>query len=291
MDTNIIIHHVGGRNGSISFDFPKYFKDDLTIVLYEADGDALERIENHSNEHYGKHHVLPYCLDSTISNKILNINRDPYTSSLLKQNTKFKDYYYFQDGARHNYDYLWGDATETIIESKVNTTTLDTILATENIPSPDIFCIDTQGSEYDILKGSEKALTKVLAIISEVEFSPLYENQPLFSDISRFLQQFGFQFIYFNKLKEMGAVRTPITARGRGTHMFSDALFVKSVEQIQLDFSDELECKLAIIKLAFFLISSGYIEKAIKLLNTTDALKIIIQNKNLLDIKYIKFYV
>src|SRR3990167_8915808 len=190
MDTNIIIHHVGGRNGSTSFNFSKYFKNNFTTVLYEPDTDALETMESYCKENYDRYYILPYCLDSTISSKILNINRDPYTSSLLKQNPKFKDYYYFQSGHRHNYDYLWGEATETIIKSTVNTTTLDTILVTENIPSQDILCIDTQGSEHAILEGSEKALSKVLAVISEVEFSPLYENQPLFGDIAYFLMKF-----------------------------------------------------------------------------------------------------
>src|SRR3990167_11391608 len=95
MDTNIIIHHVGGRNGSISFNFSKYFKDNLTVVLYEPDEDALEQIENYSIGKYGKYHVIPYCLDSTISNKTLNINRDPYTSSLLNKTKKFKDIIFF----------------------------------------------------------------------------------------------------------------------------------------------------------------------------------------------------
>ena len=289
MDTNIIIHHVGGRNGSIGFDFPAYFKDDFTIILYEPDEDALERIEKHSNDYYGKHYVFPYCLDSTTSHKTLNINRDPYTSSLLKQNPKFKDYYYFQNGDRHNYDYLWGEATETIIESKVKTTTLDTILANENIPAPDIYCLDTQGSEHAILKGSEKTLPNVLAIISEVEFSPLYENQSLFGDIFHYLQKFGFEFIYFNKLKEMSASPTPIVARGRGTHMFSDALFVKTIEQIRIDFPNESERKLATIKLVYFLLNAGHIGKAMNILKVTDALTIVNENKNLLDVKYIKF--
>lgn len=289
MDTNIIIHHVGGRNGSISFNFSKYFKDNFTVILYEPDKDALEQIKNYSKEYYGKYYVLPYCLDSALSNKTLNINRDPYTSSLLKQNKNFKDYYYFQNGIRNNYDYLWGEATETIIEYKVNTTTLDTILSTDTIPAPDIFCLDTQGSEHAILKGSEKALKKVIAIISEVEFSPLYENQSLFGDIYHFLQKFGFEFVYFDKLKEMSAMPGPISARGRGTHMFADALFIKKTEQIQLDFQNELEQKLAIIKLVFVLINLGHIENAIKLLSTTHALTAVNDDQDLLNIKYVKF--
>src|SRR3990167_1720542 len=289
MDTNIIIHHVGGRNGSTSFNFSKYFKNNFTTVLYEPDTDALETMESYCKENYDRYYILPYCLDSTISSKILNINRDPFTSSLLKQNPRFKDYYYVQSGSQNNYDYVWGETTETIIETTVKTTTLDTILKTENIPTPDILSIDTQGSEYAILKGSENTLTKVLAIISEVEFSPLYENQALFGDICHFLYQFGFEFVSFDKLKEMSEMSAPIVARGKGSHMFSDALFVKSFEKIKIDFPHEMERKLAVLKLAFFLITSGYIEKAIKLLQASDALTLVNENNHLLKERYIKF--
>ena len=288
MESNIIIHHVGGRAGSMSFNIPSCFRNDFTVVLYEPDKDALERIEKYSQQYYGQHYVLPHCLDNKTSIKTLNINRDPNTSSLLKQNPKYKEYYHFQDGNR-NYDYVWGETSETIIETEVNTTTLDRVIETEDIPSPDIFCIDTQGSEYNILEGSLKALTKTLAVIAEVEFSPLYINQPLFGDMCHFLQQYNFEFVYFNNLKEMSPMPVSIAARGKGFHMFADAVFIKPIEQIEIDFPDEHERKLAIIKLVFFLICSGYIEMAIKLMKTTDVIGLIKKDKKLLNTHYIKF--
>ena len=288
MGNNIIIHHVGGRGGSMSFNPPTHFCNDFTVVLYEPDKDALELIKERARQYYGQHYVLPYCLDNKKSTKTLNINRDPNTSSLLKQNPRYKEYYYFQDG-NHSYDYIWGETSETIIEAEVNTTSLDIIVETENVPEPDIFCIDTQGSEYNILEGSVKTLRKTLVVISELEFSPLYTNQPLFGDLCHLLQQHGFEFIYFDTLAEMSPMSVSATFRGKGFHMYGDGIFIKSLSQIEIDFSDIHERKLAIIKLVFFLISSAFIEMAVSLIKKTNVFNIIEDHRKLLDVEYIKF--
>jgi hypothetical protein len=52
--------------------------------------------------------------------------------------------------------------------------------------------LDTQGSELDILRGAEKALRGCIFVIVEAEFNPLYEGQPLFCDVDRFLRDRGF---------------------------------------------------------------------------------------------------
>lgn len=288
MDNNIVIHHVGGRAGSISFKIPEYFRNDFTVVLYEPDPDAIERIEQYANQHYGTHYVLPYCLDKQVSTKTLNINRDPNTSSLFKQNEKYKDYCFFQDGNRH-YDYVWSETSQTIIEVTVSTTTLDLVVEKEHIPQPDIFCVDTQGSEYNIFEGSTRSLKQTVAIISEVEFSPLYANQPLFSDVSHLLKQHGFEFVYFYDLKEMSPMATNVASRGKGFHMYADALYIKSLEQIAIDFPNENEQKLAILKQVFFLICSGYVEMALKLMKKTNVIDFVQKNNTLKNINYIKF--
>ncbi|HVN79666.1 MAG TPA: FkbM family methyltransferase [Terriglobia bacterium] len=63
--------------------------------------------------------------------------------------------------------------------------------------SVDLLKLDTQGSELDILKGSIKTIGKTLWIVVEVEFHPLYEGQPLFSDVDLFLRQYGFNLWNF----------------------------------------------------------------------------------------------
>lgn len=52
--------------------------------------------------------------------------------------------------------------------------------------------LDTQGSELDILRGGERALSGCSLIDVEVEFNPIYEGQNLFCDVDRFLRDHGF---------------------------------------------------------------------------------------------------
>jgi FkbM family methyltransferase len=56
----------------------------------------------------------------------------------------------------------------------------------------DILKLDLQGYEMEALKGAERSLPSTKLILIEVEFIPLYENQPLFGDIDVFLRERGF---------------------------------------------------------------------------------------------------
>jgi FkbM family methyltransferase len=70
--------------------------------------------------------------------------------------------------------------------------TLDTVLAEQQIHRIDAIKLDTQGSELDILRGAESALRNCALVDIEVEFNPIYEGQPLFCDVDRFLRDHGF---------------------------------------------------------------------------------------------------
>lgn len=59
----------------------------------------------------------------------------------------------------------------------------------------DILKLDLQGYELEALKGCGKLLGRTKAILTEVEFVPLYEGQPLFSDVDIFLREAGFQLL------------------------------------------------------------------------------------------------
>ena len=86
--------------------------------------------------------------------------------------------------------------TEKILD--VDMVRLDSILpAGKNI---DILKLDLQGYELEALKGAIGILDKVKIIISEVEFIPLYNGQPLFSDLDIFLRNKGFRLFNFYHL-------------------------------------------------------------------------------------------
>ena len=61
----------------------------------------------------------------------------------------------------------------------------------------DFLKLDTQGNELDILRSAGNLLDRIGVIKTEVEFLPVYEGQPLFSDVAKFLIDQGFEFVDF----------------------------------------------------------------------------------------------
>ena len=84
------------------------------------------------------------------------------------------------------------DCTFPMAEVDIELTTLDLWLAGSTVEAVDILKLDTQGSELDILRGAEHLLTSVRAVEVEVEFNPIYRDQPLFGDVDRHLRARGF---------------------------------------------------------------------------------------------------
>jgi len=56
----------------------------------------------------------------------------------------------------------------------------------------DFLKMDVQGAELDVLRGAPRVLRDVVAVLTEVEFVPMYEGQPLFGDIDVALREAGF---------------------------------------------------------------------------------------------------
>jgi len=90
----------------------------------------------------------------------------------------------------------------------------------------DFIKVDTQGGELSILKGAPKTLKDCVGLEIEVQFSPLYEDVPLFGEVSAFLNAQGFEFIDFVDLCRWQRVKH----RGPGQCVFGDALFFRTPE-------------------------------------------------------------
>ena len=90
-----------------------------------------------------------------------------------------------QQSIHYNQDRM--DIVKTIEVEQVR---MDQLLVDCDI---DIVKLDIQGYEMEALQGMEGLLHSIKIIVTEVAFIPLYENQPLFSDIDLFLQKINFQ--------------------------------------------------------------------------------------------------
>jgi FkbM family methyltransferase len=92
--------------------------------------------------------------------------------------------------------------------------TLKKELGSRGVTTIDLIWMDLQGAELSALKGlGDTLLTNTAFIQTEVEHVPLYEGQPLFGDVRRFLHQKGFRLLTYS---------------GGAGRQFSDVIFVNT---------------------------------------------------------------
>ena len=121
---------------------------------------------------------LPYFIgDGT--RQTFRLNNFSMTSSLYEPNTPLLSLF-------NNLSEL----TTTVNREDVQTTCLDDIKEI-NFPV-DYIKIDIQGAELQAFCGGKRLLADTVVIQTEVEWVPLYQRQPLFSEIEQELRQQGF---------------------------------------------------------------------------------------------------
>lgn len=116
----------------------------------------------------------------------------------------------------------------------IETVSLDCFVKQNNIESVDFIKIDIQGAELDVFQGGRHVLSQIVAVVSEVEFIPLYIDQPLFGDVCSTLSK---EDIMFHKFLGMaGRALSPITIDNNPNtviqHCWSDAIFIRNVLKI-----------------------------------------------------------
>tara|TARA_B100000886_G_C20363362_1_gene466212 strand:+ start:222 stop:1076 length:855 start_codon:yes stop_codon:yes gene_type:complete len=208
------------------------------IIGFEIDKRVCDKMNSEASEGIK---YYPYALGKANEKKKLYNTQAPMCTSLYKPNEKLISLY-------NNLDFAYLKN-----ETEIETITLDNFISKNTIDNLDFIKIDTQGSELDIFNGGKNSLKNVVKIICEVEFVPIYEDQPLFGDVNKFLNDNGFMFNKFlglsgRALKPLILNKDPNKA---SQHMWSDAVFIKNIEVIQ-NLSDEKLLKLSILSAAYF---------------------------------------
>ena len=196
------------------------FFPDSKIHAFEVDKNECDKLNELTKEGLRFH---PYALGDKEEKRKFYQTNHPMCSSLYEPNEKLLRLYNNLDVA-----YL-----KKITEIK--TITLDSFIIKEKIDSIDFIKIDIQGAELDVFRGAEKSLKDVLTIISEVEFLPIYNEQPLFGDVCSFLSS---KDILFHKFLGMsGRSLIPVILQNDVNfptqHLWSDAVFIKNILKIQ----------------------------------------------------------
>lgn len=85
--------------------------------------------------------------------------------------------------------------TKNSKEEKIVIKKLDSIIDELELVPKILLKIDVQGYELAVLRGALKIIPKCDIIILETSFIELYEGQPLFDEVYKFLTEYGFEFV------------------------------------------------------------------------------------------------
>jgi FkbM family methyltransferase len=188
----------------------------VNLIGFEPNEDALMRLNKMKsvNETY----IGKAVYDGT--KQELKLCRAEGMTSLLEPNASLLEYL-------HGFS-EWG-----LVENRqqIQTVKLDDVREIKNI---DYLKIDIQGAELEVFKNATNFLSNCLVIHTEVEFLPMYENQPLFSEVEMYLRELGFIFHRFSPLvsrvvKPMFINNNPYAELSQVT--WADAIFVKDFTQ------------------------------------------------------------
>jgi FkbM family methyltransferase len=122
---------------------------------------------------------VPLALGGTTGRRTLHLTHDPACASLYPP-------------ARIIDRLVWHSLMQKTGETEIPTIRLDEWARTANEPPIIFMKLDAQGAELEILQGAGEVLDGCLGLQVEVEFSALYEDQPLFADVDQFLRARGF---------------------------------------------------------------------------------------------------
>ena len=240
----VTVCNVGSRKIDNNDDYGsqdwQIFAPNLSIYGFDADADAcdeanaeLETRQINWNEIH-----IPLALGKAVEERTLYVTKAPMCSSLYPPNEPYlKRFAGLPELVNLDFSF------------KIDTTTLDNFCQEEEINEIDFLQIDVQGADLDVLEGSKKILScGTLAIQIEVEFSPLYTNQPLFADVDIFLRKHDFTLFDLSHSYRLKA-RSPIRSLVRsGQLLWGDAFYFRDL--IREDMDEKLKSPERILKLA-----------------------------------------
>lgn len=195
------------------------------VIGFEPDEVALERLKQLP----GDHEFLPYFIGND-GEHMFHINDSALTSSLLPTNTPFINQY-------QNIAHLM--VTNKVIPCK--TVTLDFALGDRPV---DFMKIDVQGAAKLIVENAPAVMSRCPLVEVEVEFNPLYKNQPLFGDVDQVMRGYGFMLYQIkNKqrlpLKPLQLDQTTIQFYGQ--EGWCDAIYVPDHNRFEMmDYEDAI---------------------------------------------------
>jgi FkbM family methyltransferase len=82
-----------------------------------------------------------------------------------------------------------------LLVREVTTARLDTLVAREKLPAPDLIKIDVQGAELDVLAGAQETLRAASVLIVEVSLVDYNRGAPLIAEVIAAIDRAGFRCV------------------------------------------------------------------------------------------------
>ena len=191
------------------------------VYGFEPNPDALARLNaiKGQNETYFSNAVYDGAQQE------LRVCESQGMTSLLEPNMNLLSYF-------HGFP-EWGKVVE---RKSIPTVRLDDFSEIKNL---DYLKIDIQGGELEVFRNGTNRLKECLVIQTEVEFLPMYEGQPLFSEVELYLRELGFTFHKFFPL--VSRIVQPLLINNDiyselSQATYADAIFIKDFTKFdQLD--------------------------------------------------------
>jgi len=228
----------------------------LHVIGFEPDPREFSNLQKQQNNMVKYLNIGLYQEKMAVTYYLL---RKQQTSSMFKPNREFLDK--FPEAERF----------DIMREVKIEVDSLDSQFLINKINTADFIKIDTQGSELFILQGAEKTIKEhVLGLEIEVEFTELYQNQPLFSDVDNFVRKQGFELFdiqMVNWKRKLGKNYH----KKRGQLVFGNVLYLrkcKDILRIIDSIPDILEKKSKALKIIAISCIYGYFDYAKEVLVT-----------------------
>ena len=252
LKSKITLLDIGARDG-IGWPWNAIQDNVLNVILVEPDPVEAEALEKQ-----GQGKVIPYALWNQETELTLNINNSPGTSSVFDANMPFLQQF--------------GDSQRFEVEKRITiqTKTIDGLAEDSEIELVDFVKIDVQGGELGILQGGEDFFKQnIVGLEIEVEFAPMYKNQPLFSDIDIFAREkLGLELWDIRKTYWKYKQKT-YQAPLKGRLIFGDALYLRPVSTLN-DWLSKMDRDTATEKLHALItttIAYGFLDYTLALLN------------------------
>jgi len=164
-----VIYDIGAYRGGWTRLAAEVFPD-AQVVLFEANRDHAGALAA-----TGRRHVIAALGETDGGARAFHVPRqgDVTGASLYIENTAHY-------------------AGENLQVRAVETVRLDTLVARERVPAPDLIKIDVQGAELEVLAGAAETLRSAAALIVEVSFVDYNKGGPLAAQVIGAIERFGF---------------------------------------------------------------------------------------------------